>query len=210
MGTLIAVYLSTSDEMIPIFISEAIPIGTILKILLIKLIIAIFFGFLIDFILTKIFKNKNRENSKIVNLCESEHCHCHEKGIVKSALTHTINITIYIFIVTLIINILISIIGESKIEEFIQSKVYLGPIISSLIGLIPNCAASVIITNLYIQNVINIPALISGLLTGAGVGLIVLFKANRKNLKENIIIALLIYIIGVISGWLLQIIGFTI
>ena len=107
-------------------------------------------------------------------------------------------------------NLLISIIGESTIENFIQNNLYLGPIISSLIGLIPNCAASVIITNLYIQNVINASALISGLLTGAGVGLIVLFRTNKKNIKENLSIVFMIYLIGVVTGWALQMFNFTV
>lgn len=210
LGTLVAVYLSTSDEMVPIFISEEIPITIILKILLVKFLVGVFYGFLIDLFFNKISKNKMEKEPKIESLCKDEHCHCHRTGIVKSALKHTVNITIYIFIITLIINLLISIIGESTIENFIQNNLYLGPIISSLIGLIPNCAASVIITNLYIQNVINASALISGLLTGAGVGLIVLFRTNKKNIKENLSIVFMIYLIGVVTGWALQMFNFTV
>lgn len=207
MGTLIAVYLSTSDEMLPIFISEAVPVTTIFKILAIKLVIGVLFGFLIDFVFNKIRKEKKEEH---IDICEQEHCHCHENGIIKASAVHTLNITIYIFVITLIIGIIISIIGEENIEIFIKNNLVLGPIISSLIGLIPNCAASVIITNLYINNVINVASLISGLLTGAGVGLIVLFRMNKKHLKENITIVALLYTIGVISGWILQIIGLQI
>ena len=210
LGTLVAVYLSTSDEMVPIFISEEIPITIILKILLVKFLVGVFYGFLIDLFFNKISKNKMEKEPKIESLCKDEHCHCQRTGIVKSALKHTVNITIYIFIITLIINLLISIIGESTIENFIQNNLYLGPIISSLIGLIPNCAASVIITNLYIQNVINASALISGLLTGAGVGLIVLFRTNKKNIKENLSIVFMIYLIGVVTGWALQMFNFTV
>lgn len=204
IGTLIAVYLSTSDEMIPIFISEAMPITLMLEILAIKLVLGVIFGFIIDFIFRKI--NKNKEKEEIVDICEHEHCHCHENGIVKASLIHTLNITIYIFIITLVINLVIGIIGEETIEIFIKNNVFLGPIIASLIGLIPNCAASVIITNLYIQNVINIASLIAGLLTGAGVGLIVLFRTNKKHLKENLLIVGLLYAIGVGSGLILQMI----
>lgn len=204
IGTLIAVYLATSDEMIPIFISEAMPITLMFEILAIKLVLGVVFGFIIDFIFRKI--NKNREKEEIVDICEHEHCHCHENGIVKASLIHTFNITIYIFIITLVINLIIGIIGEETIEIFIKNNVFLGPIIASLIGLIPNCAASVIITNLYIQNVINIASLIAGLLTGAGVGLIVLFRTNKKHLKENLLIVGLLYAIGVGSGLILQMI----
>ncbi len=205
IGTLIAVYLATSDEMIPIFISEGMPIGLLIEILAIKLILGVFFGFLVDFIFRKI--NKNKEPEEIVDICEEEHCHCHEKGIVKASLTHTLNITIYIFMITLVINILIAWVGEDTIEMFIRNNAFLGPVVASLIGLIPNCAASVIITNLYIDNVLNMASLIAGLLTGAGVGLIVLFRTNKKHLKENLTIMGLIYVIGVISGWGLQLIG---
>ena len=204
LGTLIAVYLSTSDEMIPIFISESVPIYVILKIIGIKLVIGIIFGCLIDFCLN--LKNKGKiEKQKIEDMCEHDHCHCDQKGIVKSAVKHTFNITIYIFIVTLMISSCVYFIGEDNISEFIGNNVFLGPILVSLIGLIPNCAASVIITNLYLQNIINMPCLISGLLTSAGVGLIILFKSN-KNLKENISIVGLLYAIGMISGIILQII----
>lgn len=215
VGTLIAVYLSTSDEMIPIFISEAMPIGLMLKILGIKLILGIFWGVLIDFIVRKLYKLNLLEKEKKCNtiddeeisieICEDEHCHCHEQGIIKASLVHTINITIYIFIITLIINVIIGAVGEDKIEMIIKNNIFLGPIVSSLIGLIPNCAASVIITNLYIENVINMASLVAGLLTGAGVGLIVLFRTN-KNIKQNLIISALMYFIGVTSGLILQLI----
>lgn len=215
VGTLIAVYLSTSDEMIPIFISEAMPIGLMLKILGIKLILGIFWGVLIDFIVRKLYKlnllEKEKKENTIddeeisIEICEDEHCHCHEQGIIKASLVHTINITIYIFIITLIINVIIGAVGEDKIEMIIKNNIFLGPIVSSLIGLIPNCAASVIITNLYIENVINMASLVAGLLTGAGVGLIVLFRTN-KNIKQNLIISALMYFIGVTSGLILQLI----
>lgn len=202
IGTLIAVYLSTSDEMIPIFISEAMPISLMLEILAIKLILGVFFGFLVDFVFRKI--NKNKEKEEVIDICEQEHCHCHEGGIIKASLIHTINITVYIFIITLVINAIIGLIGEATIESFIQNNIFLGPVIASLIGLIPNCAASVIITNLYIENVINMASLISGLLTGAGVGIIVLFRTNKKHIKENLLIMGLLYVIGVCSGLVLQ------
>ena len=185
LGTLIAVYLSTSDEMLPIFISEAVSVGVILKILGIKLLIGMIAGFIIDLVLR--IKNKDKqEEERIVDLCEKEHCHC-EHGIVKSALKHTLNIFIFILIVTLIINIAIHFIGEETIAETLQANTVLGPVIAGLIGLIPNCAASVIITQLYLENMINVATLIAGLLVGAGVGLLVLFKTN-KGLKQNIAI----------------------
>ena len=204
LGTLIAVYLSTSDEMIPIFILEKVPITILIKILAIKFVIGIIFGFIIDFVLR--LRKKEGQEEKIEEICEHEHCHCDKNGILKSAVMHTVNILIYIFIITLIINFVVEWVGEDNIATFVGNHAVLGPAISSLIGLIPNCAASVIITNLYIQNIISGASLIAGLLTGAGVGLIILFKTN-KNLKENIAIVGLLYAIGVFSGIVLQGIG---
>ncbi len=204
LGTLIAVYLSTSDEMLPIFISEAVPAITIIKILGIKLLIGMVAGFIIDFVLR--LKNKV-EDQKIVDLCEKEHCHC-EHGILKSALKHTIHIFIFILLITLIINTIIYFIGEDTLASFIQLNPILGPIIAGLIGLIPNCAASVILTQLYLENVITAATMISGLLVGAGVGLAVLFKIN-KGIKENIKITALLYSIGVISGIIIELIGIS-
>lgn len=201
LGTLIAVYLSTSDEMLPIFISEAVPITIILKILGVKLLIGMIAGFMIDLVLRMRNGNK-QEEEKIIDLCEKDHCHC-EHGIVKSALKHTLNIFVFIVIVTLVINIIIYFIGEERIADFLQYSPILGPIIAGMIGLIPNCAASVILTQLYLENVITSATLISGLLVGAGVGLAVLFKTN-KGVKENLKIVGLLYVIGVISGIIIQ------
>lgn len=208
LGTLISVYLATSDEMIPIMISEAIPLWTILKILSVKLVIGIVAGFVIDFILRLISKNKKVEEENIVELCEHEHCHC-ENGILKSSAYHTLNIFVFILIVTFIINTAIYFIGEENISNILLNKPVLGPIVSSLIGLIPNCASSVIITNMYLKNVINVGTMIAGLLVNAGVGLVVLFKTNKK-IKENIAIICLLYIVGVISGIVLEFLKFTV
>lgn len=206
LGTLISVYLSTSDEMLPIFISEAVPVTTILKILGIKLVIGMIAGILIDLCLR--LKNRNKdEEEKIVDLCEKEHCHC-DHGIVKSALKHTISIFIFILIITVLINIAIYFIGEDRIAGFIEINPLLGPVLAGIIGLIPNCASSVILTQLYLENIVTATTMISGLLVNAGVGLAVLFKMN-KGIKQNILIVILLYAIGVISGLLLQLIGIT-
>lgn len=202
LGTLISVYLTTSDEMIPILLSEAVPLTTILKILGIKLLIGIIAGIIIDFAIRNLKKDEQVE--QIEEFCEHEHCHC-EEGIVKSATKHTVNILIFIFVITLIINSIITIIGEEAISGFISQNEILGPIIAGIIGLIPNCASSVILTELFVENVISMAILISGLLVNAGVGLLVLFKTN-KDIKQNIKIVALLYIIGVISGLILELI----
>lgn len=219
LGTLIAVYLSTSDEMLPIFISEAVSPVTILKILGIKLIIGMIAGVILDLFVNLIIKNKNKkivqqneedsEEDEIGHMCEEEHCHCNESGILKSAIHHTLSILVFIVLITFIINTVVYFVGEETIAGWILNKPVIGPVIASLIGLIPNCAASVIITNMYLENVISLGSMISGLLTGAGVGLAVLFKTNSK-IKENIGIIILLYAIGVISGIMIDLIGITI
>lgn len=212
LGTLIAVYLSTSDEMLPIFISEAVSPIIILKILGIKLVIGIIAGILIDLIIGIIYKNNKKEDveeNEIGHICEEEHCHCNEKGIFKSAVSHTFNILLFIILITFVINTIVYFVGEDTISSWILNKPIIGPMLTSLIGLIPNCAASVIITNMYLENVISLGSMIAGLLTGAGVGLAVLFKTNNK-VKENIGIVTLLYVIGAISGIIIELLGIAI
>lgn len=207
LGTLIAVYLSTSDEMLPIFISEAVSPIIILKILAIKLVIGMIAGFIIDLVINVLTKNKIKEN--IEQVCEEEHCHCNENGILKSSIHHTLNIFIYIIIISFIINTIVHFIGEEAIANLLLNKPIIGPLVSALIGLIPNCAASVIITNMYLQKVISFGSMMAGLLTGAGIGLAVLFKTNNE-IKENIKIVVLLYSIGVIVGIVIDTLGIMI
>lgn len=206
VGTLVAVFLSTSDEMLPILISEAAPISIIVQILAIKLTIGILAGFAIDFVLRfRKNKEKNETEEAIHHLCEDGHCHCEKEGILKSALKHTINIVIFILIVTFVINTLIYFIGEDNISKLILNMPIVGILISGLVGIIPNCASSVILTQLYLSNVISIGSMIAGLLVGSGVGTLILFKTN-KNLKQNISIISTMYIISVISGIIIDLI----
>lgn len=208
LGSLISIYLSTSDEMLPILISEHVSFSIIGKILAIKLVVAIVAGILIDLILR--IRNKGKvEEQKIVDLCEEEHCHCDHEGILKSSLRHTLNITLFILIITFAINIVIHFVGEETISNLLLNRPILGPIIAGLIGLIPNCAASVTITQMYLDSLISSATMITGLLVGAGVGLAVLFKTN-KGIKENLKIVTLLYVIGVASGIVLQLIGIQI
>ena len=206
IGTLFSVYLSTSDEMITVMISNSFPIQDVLKILAIKFAIGMIAGFLIDFVLR--LRNKNQEEEKIEDICEHDHCHC-ENGILKSTIHHTLHIFIFILLITFALNTIIFLIGEENIAGFLTNQPILGPIIASLIGLIPNCASSVIITELYVGGVINAGTLIAGLLVNAGVGLAVLFRTN-KGIKQNLAIVATLYAIGVIAGIILQAIGFNI
>ena len=138
-------------------------------------------------------------------MCDEEHCHCEEEGILKSSIKHTINIVIFILIVNLGINILIYFIGEETLSNFLNQGSVLSYFVASLIGLIPNCASSVIITQVYLLHLISLGTLLSGLLTGSGIGILLLFKTNN-NLKENIKIVLTIYLIGVLVGALADLI----
>ena len=204
LGTLIAVYLSTSDEMIPVFLSEAVPLNIIFKLLGIKIVISIIAGIGIDLI----YKKSNVEyKDEIAEICDHEHCHC-EEGIVKSAIKHTVSITLFIFVISLILDGLINIVGEDKISNLVLNNPIFGPVIASLVGLIPNCAASVIIAELYIGGMIGSGTMVAGLLVSAGVGLLVLFKMNN-NLKENLKIVAILYSIGVIVGVILELFGFV-
>lgn len=191
IGTLIAIYLSTSDEMLPILITNKVSFKLILIILLIKIIIGIIFGYIIDFFWKK-------KESKDFSICDDDHCHC-EKGIFKSSLIHTLKISSYILITTFLLNTLIYYLGEDTISKILLKNNFFGPFLASLVGLIPNCSASIILTELYLSKVITTGMLIGGLLTGSGIGLLVLFKVN-KDKKENFFILISIYLIGVLVG----------
>ena len=202
VGTLISIYLSTSDEMLPILISEGAKASIIFEILAIKIIIGMICGFVIDFILRK---KRSEKDYEIQDFCLEHHCDCNH-GIVKSSIKHTLNIILFIILVTFLLNVGIHYLGEENIGKLFLRNSIFAPFISSLIGLIPNCGASVIITELYLSNVISFASCISGLLTGSGVALLVLFKVN-KDRKENIKILLVLYLIGAVSGIIVEIIS---
>lgn len=210
LGTLIAIFLSTSDEMIPVLISENAPMGLMLKILAIKLTIGIIAGFVIDFVMHKLPKKQKKENEEtaqeeIGHMCEHEHCHCEDEGIIKSSIKHTLNIFLFIIIITFILNTVIHFVGEENISNLIINVPVVGPLIAGLIGLIPNCAGSVLLTQLYLKQVITMGSMIGGLLVGSGIGILILFRVN-EDLKDNLKILTLLYVIGVISGILIDII----
>ena len=201
LGTLISIYLSTSDEMLIIMISEKVEISLILKILLIKIFFGIVYGLIIDKIINK--KKKDKETN--YELCDEEHCDCNH-SILLSAIKHTLHITLFIFIITLIINTIFTLLGDNYLSKILLNNSILSPFITSLIGLIPNCATSVILTELYLNSTISLGALIGGLLTSSGSSLLVLIK-NNKNQKENLSIVLLLYALGVLSGIIIELIS---
>lgn len=199
IGTLVAIYLSTSDEMLPMLISERAPIKTILTIIAGKIVIALLWGFLCDYV---IFRNENaHEHIHIHSMCEQEHCNC-DKGILSSALKHTVQITVFIFLVSVALGALISLAGEEGLAEFVLNNRVAGPFITALIGLIPNCAASVIITQLFLEGAIGVGPMMAGLLTGAGVGWLVLARASN-DVKRTAKVVITMYVIGVICGLIL-------
>lgn len=191
LGTLIAIYLSTSDEMLPILISHNVAIGEIIKLISIKLVIGIIIGFIIDFV----YHTRKKED---FHICEESDCDCHE-SIIKSSIIHTLKTISFIILITFILNMLFAYFNEDVIKNVISNNRVLTPFLASLIGLIPNCGSSVMITELYLNNVISLGSAMAGLLTGSGIAILILFKSN-KNIKENVIILSLIYIIGVVSG----------
>ena len=200
IGTLVAVFLSTSDEMLPIMLSENTDILLLLKIVGTKVIIGIIVGLIVDLIL-----RKKEEKNHIHELCEEEHCSCEKHGILLSSLIHTIKIGLFILIVNLALNLLIDQVGEDSIKSVLLNKNIFTYFLASLVGLIPNCAGSVVITELYLSNMITIGTLFSGLLTGSGLGILLLFRTN-KNIKENLLVMSIIYFTGVVIGMIIDLI----
>lgn len=196
LGTLFAVYLATSDEMLPLLIANGAPLSLMLKILGIKFVLGMLFGFLIDLII----KKKDNLNYEI---CQEDHCNCKD-GIILASLKHTLNIFVFIFICTFIINIILEFLGGEYLEKIFLKDNIFGAVLTSLIGLIPNCGSSVILTELFLSSSISFGALIGGLLTGSGVALLVLFKINHDK-KESLKILLGLYLIGALCGIIIDI-----
>lgn len=198
MGTLIAIFLSTSDEMLPIMLSENVNFLIILKIIGFKVLIGIIIGFIVD-----LLYNKKEEKNSIKEICEHEHCHCDKDGVIVSSIKHTLKTGLFILIANVLIGLIIFYVGEDNIKEVLLNKNIFTYLVASLFGLIPNCAPSVIMTELYLSNMITVGTLLSGLLTGSGLGILLLFKSN-KDFKENITILSIIYFVGVIIGIVLD------
>ena len=174
----------------------------LLRIILFKIIVGITIGLIVDIIYKK---EQEKPSNHIHETCEHDHCNCKEDGIFLSSLKHTLKIFIFILIANIIINTIIFFIGEDNLSNILLHKNIFTYFIASLIGLIPNCASSVIITELYLSKMITIGHLLAGLLPGSGLGILLLFKTN-KNLKENLIILSIVYIVGVLLGIVVDII----
>ena len=231
LGTLFAVFLSTSDEMLPIFLAEQVAPMTILKIMGVKLMIGMIMGFVVDAAIR--LARRDREKLRIHELCERDRCHCngdceaseqqpelvydfehdeehehHREGgsILRSALKHTVQVTVFIFVITLVLDGALELVGEDALAAFLGSNPVLSVLGSALVGLIPNCAASVVIAQLYVEGALGAGAMMAGLLVSAGVGLLVLFRTNR-GLRQNLIVLAGLWATGAFWGLIISAFG---
>ena len=269
LGTLVAVFLSTSDEMLPLLLAEQVPVQTMAMLLVSKALIALITGFIVDAAIRGLRRNARAHaairrtvlgtaaNPAHVNcahddhtggdiidevaeagvsadhiheLCERDHCGCdddegehghghhhdyghadehhHDHGhshegapvlsIIRSAISHTVQVSVFIFLVTLILVAVLETFGESAIEQFLRGNEMLAVLGSALVGLIPNCSASVVITQLYLEGALQLAPMLAGALISAGVGYLVLFRTNRSA-RENALFLVMMYVIG--AGW---------
>lgn len=222
VGTVVAVFLSTSDEMLLVMLGDRMPWYTILTALAVKFVVALAVGFACDGVMRVLARRKGKgedmheahdgaagdthghdhdhlhDHGDIHDLCETEHCHC-EKGIFVSALIHTAHIALFIFIVEVALGGLIAGVGEDKLVAFVSGHGVLAYLTAGLVGLTPNCAASVVLTDLYVSGVLSFGTMMAGLLPGAGAGLLVLLR-RRRPLRDVLWLVLLLYVTGVLFG----------
>ncbi len=200
VGTLVAVFLSTSDELIPVLISKQVPAALMFKIVALKVVTGIIIGFSLDAVLS--FARHSRRHVEVHELCEHSRCGCHHhKGILVPALIHTAEIFFFIVIVSGTIHLAMHIWGEGCLENLKLNTPILGELLAGLLGLIPNCAVSVAGAELYCKGAMSAGALMASSFAGSGLGLLVLFRTNR-NLRENLSILAFVYVVGVVLGWL--------
>ena len=248
LGTLLAIYLSTSDEMLPILISERAPVSLIVQIVAVKAVIGIVAGFVVDAIMRGRslsgeayghhhrekqghhsavmhghsmpqeahghdghahnhdgHQHEHEEHYHIHEICEHDHCNCEKDGVFLSAVKHTIQITFFVMLISFVLNLVLYFVGEDALAHLILDRPVLGPVLAGVVGLVPNCAASVVITQLFLEGVIGMGAMMAGLLVGAGVGLVVLFRVNHHK-GENLKIVGLLYGIGVAMGIVIELV----
>ena len=198
VGTLVSVFLSTSDEMLPIMIASSAPINTMVQILCIKVVVALIAGYLIDY-----FTHYTK-----AEIHDDYHHNHDEEGssLLLCALKRTLLIGIWMFVITVCMELLLDSIGYDKIQAFMLNNQFSSIIISTLIGVIPSCASSITLTTLYIDKIIGIGELAAGLLVNSGVGLAVLFQVNKHKMKNNILILLYIFVVAIISGLIINIV----
>lgn len=194
-GTLLAVFLATSDEALPILLSRPQAMPDLLRLLGVKLIAAAAVGLLADLVCKRFLKL--RQDEPFHDLCED--CDCEHEGIFRAALHHTGKVFLFLLLINLALGFAITFVGEENISRFLLSGSVFQPLLAALIGFIPNCAASVILTELYLAGSLSFGSAVAGLCTGAGLGLAVLFKTNRHP-KENFALAGVLYVAAVVTG----------
>lgn len=220
LGTLIAVFIATSDEAIPILIANPNFTVDLLIMIGLKIAFAIAFGYLVDITLNLFERKRIKKQLTQISEHDLEHTHdycmcnghsdtkehCHEENIFLDALHHSVSIALYIFVATLLINIIVKYVGMEALTSWFGGNVYIQILLAGLIGLIPNCAASVFLVELYINGGIAFSAMLAGLSVGAGVGIIILFTKNvgKHKIWQNIAILSMLYIFGVASGMIVS------
>ncbi len=205
LGTLVAVFLATSDEAVILLATAENGTSEIAKLLITKIVIALFFGYVIYFIEKRSKKEHHHDHAH--DICEHDHCGCHEHGgVLRPALIHTVKVFGFLLLFTLIIDLAVAFIGMDRLSHVLLSESAFQPLLSALIGFIPNCASSVLLTQLYIEGTLSFGSLIAGLCTNAGAGMLVLFRDKTK-IRENLKIVVIMYICAIIPGIILHLIN---
>ena len=201
-GTMLAVFFATSDEMLPVMLSSmadgnGISLGSILRIVAAKAALGIALGYLVDFVGTRFF----RRGKDIHSFCEREHCACDEEegSALHAALIHTLKIAAMLIAVNFALNLILESVGAERLSATLFSRPVVGELTLALLGLIPNCSVSVIITQAYLSGIIRLGGLFAGLLSNAGIGMLVLFRSNR-DMKENFTVVGVSYVLSALSG----------
>ncbi len=209
VGTLVAVILSTSDEMIPVFLAHGEPAGRMLAIMAAKVVVGVAVGFAVDVAL-RLLRRAGDGHVHIHELCERAHCHCddddagHDHGhgrwaIVRSAAVHTVQVGAWILVITFAFGLVIELVGVDALATAVANHPVRATFLSALVGLIPNCGASVAITELYLEGALATGPMLAGLLASGGVGLLVLWRTNA-DLRQNAVITLFVYAVAVVVG----------
>lgn len=202
LGTLIAVFLSTSDEAVILLATAHNGSFEIFKLITTKIVISLFFGYAIYLFEKKSHKCHHHHHSH--DLCEHDHCGCDEHGgVIRPAVIHTIKVFGFLLLFTVLIDLLVAFIGTEKLSHLLLSDSVLQPLLSAVIGFIPNCASSILLTQLYIEGTLSFGALISGLCTNAGAGMLILFRDKTK-IKENFKVLGIMYVCSVVPGIILH------
>lgn len=204
VGTLFSIILATSDEMLPILLSEAnrVPLPKILLILGLKFVIGVAAGFAVDAVMSH---HRRVEVSEGIGEFGAEHSEGHKHGILRGAVTHSVTIILIIFAVSALLNLAFGAVGEERIAAFFPDIPFVSEMIAALIGLIPNCSASVVLTELYVAGVIGAGPMMAGLLVNGGVALLILWRSNRPR-TDSLRITVVLYAVSVLAGTLVGLI----